>query len=91
VPRIQTAPNSKRAIIRDYRHKQDLIDWVWRIGGLKGRTVWDFVTAAAVVSWHPKTQASLIGSVPFEVAISPDGHLLAEGGEGVLTLYEIQP
>jgi hypothetical protein len=89
-PRIQTAINSRRVIISDYRRKFDWIDWVWRIGRLKDRTIWDFATAVPVVSWHPKMQGSLLGPVPFEVAISPDGQLVAEGGEGILTLYEIE-
>jgi hypothetical protein len=90
-PKIQTAEKAKRAIITDYRRKFDWIDWVWETGSLKDRTVWDFSTGAAVVTWHPKTQPTVMGSMPLEVAISPGGEYLLEAGAGVLTLYKIEP
>lgn len=90
-PQIQTARSAKRAIVSDYRRKFDWIDLVWRVGSLKNRTVWDFATGASLVSWRPKTQAASMGPLPFEVSLSPNGDFLLEGGEGVLSLYKIEP
>jgi hypothetical protein len=90
-PQVQAARNAKRAIISDYRRKFDWTDWVWRTGELKNRTVWDFGTGAPIISWRPKVQTTTLGSLPLEVAISPDGDFLVEGGAGVVTLYQIEP
>jgi hypothetical protein len=64
---------------------------------LRRRVVWDFSTGAEIASWKPDTQTySLPGLVhpvkePFAVAISPDGQYIAEGGNGILRLYKIEP
>jgi len=64
--------------------------------GLKRRVVWDFRKNAEIASWKPDMQTySLLGGKPakepFVFAISPDGEYVAEGGNGVLRLYKIEP
>jgi hypothetical protein len=62
------------------------------------RVVWDFQTGKELLSWRPDTQLyldtrirpPLVVKTPFNVAISPDGNYIAEGGNGTLRLYRIE-
>jgi hypothetical protein len=73
------------------------IDWEdfrTKTGALKKRVIWDFGTGRELASWKPKWQR--LGSAdeleePYKFAISPDGNYVLEGGDGVLTLYKIEP
>lgn len=63
---------------------------------LKRRVVWDFRTGKELASWHPELQSYDIGMKPvdrewFAFTISPDGQYVAEGGDGVLRVYKIEP
>jgi hypothetical protein len=63
---------------------------------LKRRVVWDFRKNTEIASWKPEMQTySLLGGKPakepFVFAISPDGEYVAEGGNGILRLYKIDP
>ena len=89
-PRIEVARNAKRAIITDYSRKFDFIDWVWTTGSLKRHAIWDFAARMELGFLRPKTQKTNWGTIPFPVAISPDGEEVLEGGGGVLTLYHVE-
>jgi hypothetical protein len=63
---------------------------------LARRVVWDFRKNVNVASWKPETQTyTLLGPKaakdPFRFAISPDGDYVAEGGNGIVRLYKIEP
>ena len=89
-PQIQAARNAKRAIVTDYSRKFDFIDWVWTTGSIKRHVIWDFAARMELGSLHPNTQKTNWGSIPFPVAISPNGEDVLEGGGGVLTLYHVE-
>ena len=64
------------------------------------RRVWDFRSGKEVVSWQLESMTYSI-SIDFDgfnrdrrpvpCAISPDGEYIAEGGNGRIWLYKIQP
>ncbi|MGA2215899.1 MAG: hypothetical protein ABSH31_21685 [Bryobacteraceae bacterium] len=64
----------------------------------KGAVVWDYATGEKLASWRPETQTwKELGLQPpkkivepSKFAISPDGQLIAEAGNGKLTVYRIQ-
>lgn len=64
----------------------------------KGAVVWDYATGEKLASWRPETQTwTELGLrppkkivEPSKFAISPDGQLIAEGGNGKLTVYRVQ-
>jgi WD40 repeat protein len=56
--------------------------------------VWDIRSGRQIASWNPEKQrfiaANGVHASTFDpVALSPDGHLVAEGGNGVVRLYRI--
>jgi hypothetical protein len=60
------------------------------------RLVWDFRKGQELVSWRAEFQsttklAESQISEPFNVAITPDGQYIAEGGNGIIRLYKIEP
>jgi hypothetical protein len=95
---IMTAIHATRIVASDERRKKVPLDYEYRVV-FKGRFVWDFGTGRELASWYPESQnypAEFAGpgkrlTEPFRFALSPDGHYLAEGGEGKLRLYRIEP
>lgn len=93
---IVTASESSRVVITQYRSEPDNKPTT---SVLDRRIVWDFRTGQQIAIWHPEFQKWRfpIGAFehwrnnPFAVAISPTGRYIAEGGNGVLRLYEIVP
>jgi WD40 repeat protein len=58
--------------------------------------VWDYRSGEQLASWRPEWQSqtnTLNGQVrkPYQFAISPDGRYIAEGGNGVVRLFKIEP
>jgi hypothetical protein len=64
----------------------------------RGAVVWDYATGKKLASWRPETQSwKELGLrppkkivEPSKFAISPDGQLIAEAGNGKLTVYRVQ-
>ena len=92
---IAVAARATRAIASDYHHAGiPFTDSFKEV--LKRRTVWDFKTNQEVASWKPDLQPYDIGMEPvteswFAFSISADGLYVAEGGNGILRLYKIEP
>jgi hypothetical protein len=87
--------NTSRVVTSDYRNVWNFIYREYDTE-LKRRVVWDFRKNVEIVSWSPSIQTySLLvprpARDPFTFAISPDGQYIAEGGNGVLRLYKIEP
>ncbi len=89
------AARATRAIASDYRRSGvPLTDSFREV--LKRRTVWDFKTGLELASWKPELQPYDVGLEPVTkwwsaFAISADGQYVAEGGNGILRLYQIKP
>ena len=92
---ITTASESSRVVIAQYR---------WELENrpttsvLDRRIIWDFRTGRQIATWRPEFQKWRfpIGEIkqgrsnPFVFAISPTGRCIAEGGNGILRLYEMK-
>ena len=93
---IVPASESSRVVIGQYRPEPDDKPTT---SVLDCRIVWDFRTNQQIASWRPEVQKWRypIGSFrhwrsnPSVFAMSPTGKYTAEGGNGVLRLYEIEP
>jgi hypothetical protein len=93
---IVTAADSSRVVISQYRPDSDDRPTT---PVLERRIVWDFRTGQQIAAWRPEFQKWRypIGTIghwrgnPFVFAISPTGRYIAEGGNGVLRLYEVEP
>ncbi len=92
-PYIDTARSARRAILSDFNRKFDWSDLVWREGGsLRKRIIWDFGTGQVLATLRakfPKVPYGASHEFGYQYAISPDGKYVAEGGEGMVTLYRI--
>ena len=63
---------------------------------LKRRVVFDFMTGRELGAWRPEIQPYDVGIEPVRkrllpFTISPDGQYVAEGGNGIIRLYKIEP
>lgn len=94
---IATASRAATVVATDLHYRPYIImdggDYVER-----RRVVWDFRTNKEVASWKPGSQryALKIGKEAphlkeeyFPFSVSPNGQFIAEGGDGMLRLYEI--
>jgi hypothetical protein len=91
---MATALRAKRAVLSDYGWRIYFEGWETEVGSLHRRVVWDFGTGKEIASWKPKYQddvARPASKEPLEFAISPDGTMVAEGGDGLLTLSRVEP
>jgi hypothetical protein len=94
-----TASRSSRVIYSEHRYSPGLIrDWDTHSVGTA--EIWDFRARKILASWTPGLQAySLLFargsskplSEPARFAISSDGQYVAEGGNGIMRLYRIEP
>ncbi len=89
--RFAPALHASRVVGDDVHVKRELFyneyyDYV------KRRVVWDFRAGKELLSWRPQVQADEHTTDPqyFAVAISPDGQYIAEGGNGVIRLYQVE-
>jgi hypothetical protein len=94
---IAMATHASRGVVSDYRRRKIPFDYEYQTT-FKGRYVWDFASGRKLASWYPESETSPFVSShanqitePFRFAISPDGQYVAEGGNGKLTLYKIEP
>lgn len=91
-----TAAHSSRVVATDYHRVFDFLfsdDYEPVVDKL---VVWDFRRGKELVSWRPKSQSYLDVDnkrvkEPFQFTISPDGEYIAEGGNGIVRLYKIEP
>jgi hypothetical protein len=93
---IATAAHVSRVVVSDYRTG-------FLCGGecrptFKGRFIWDFGSGQELARWYPDSGTYPTGSSPakqftehYPFAISPNGQYVAEGGNGKLRLYRIEP
>ncbi len=97
---IVAAANAPRIIATDWRYQPYIImDGYTQI--LRKRVVWDFRAGKVLASWRPGKQRYTVPlpkfpkddwrQSPFAFDLSPNGRYVAEGGNGVLRLYEIEP
>jgi hypothetical protein len=93
---IVTASESSRVVIAQYRPQPDSHPGT---SVIERRIVWDFRSGQEVATWRPEFQKWRFPmgelrhwrSNPFVFAISPTGKYIAEGGNGVMRLFEIVP
>jgi hypothetical protein len=93
---ISVAARASRAIGSDYQYIPiPFTDKFKQV--MRRRVVWDFGTGKEIASWKPQLQPYDIGGKPettkdwFQFSISPDGQYVAEGGNGLLRLYHVEP
>lgn len=94
-----TASRASRLVYSQYTNRPGLVgDWDAR--SFEKTVIWDFGTTKTVASWRPSVQAYDLlfargRSKPVRelarFAISPDGQYIAEGGDGAVRLYRIEP
>ena len=96
---LAAAAHASRIAVSDYSRVRESL-FSYEFGEkLKRMVVWDFRSGEEIASWHPGHQSyNDLGPVPPKhskelcpFAISPDGQYIAEGCNGVVRLYRIQP
>jgi len=92
---LAVAGHSTRTVASDYRRSGVPLTDSFR-AVLQRRTVWDFKTGKELASWKPELQPYDIGVGPVQkewsaFSISADGQYVAEGENGFLRLYKIEP
>jgi hypothetical protein len=93
-PAFAAAERASRIVATDHR-----ASWNFRYFEadtvLKRRVVWDIKDNVELASWKPNMQLYDVGGpkpikLAYTFAISPDGRLIAQGGNGTLTLYRLE-
>jgi hypothetical protein len=99
---IAPSLHASRIVVSDYRRRKLPLSSEFT-SIFKGRVIWDFMSGKELVSWRPPSQSwdfhlFLDASrppkrvtEPFRFAISSDGEYIAEGGNGIIHLYKIEP
>ncbi|GEM_PF-4316125 len=92
---MATAERAARVVLSDYIRSWDA-QWSEHQELFRGRIAWDFKRNQELLSWKPGSQAwdtgpSFHNSEPVRFAMSPDGKYVAEGSNGVVHLYQIEP
>jgi hypothetical protein len=93
---LAAAAGGTRITISDY---QALWNFLFREydATVRRGVLWDFRAGSAIADWRPEMQSyQLPGPTravtePFAFAISPDGRYVAEGGDGILRRYKVEP
>jgi hypothetical protein len=96
---ISAAVRSTRIMVADYRRVRESLFSSEFGEKLRRMVVWDFRSGQEVLSWQPGYQSyhDLVTDPPrftkerCPSSISPDGHFIAEGCNGILRMFEIQP
>jgi hypothetical protein len=93
---IAAAAHSSRIIASDFRRANRPLFSDNYVAILQRRVVLDVRTGKELVSWRPQSQSYINinnerEEEPFQFAISPDGQYIAEGGNGTIHLYKIEP
>jgi hypothetical protein len=99
---IAPALHVGRVVASDYRRRKTPFSYEYT-EIFKRRVLWDFRAGREVVSWRPRFQTwdfqldpdpskpSKHVDEPFRFALSPDGEYVAEGGNGRVYLYKVEP
>jgi hypothetical protein len=94
---IAPAADTTRVIVSDSRRKWNPF-WHEYETSFSGRYIWDFGTGQELIRWVPafETYKNIFSPtkqirerLPF--AISPNGHYVAEGGNGTVDVYTVAP
>jgi hypothetical protein len=93
---MATAAHSSRIVASDYQRVRDPRSSYEYAKLLKRRVVWDFRGSRELASWRPELQSyvnirNAREEEPFKFAISADGQYVAEGGNGIVRLFKIEP
>ena len=93
---MATAAHSSRIVASDYQRVEDPLSSYEYAKLLKRQVVWDFMGSRELASWRPELQSYInIKHVreeePFKFAISPNGRYVADGGNGIIRLFKIEP
>jgi hypothetical protein len=92
---LATAEHATRVVVSDHKSAWNFLFREYDTTTTR-RVVWDFRKNAEIASWKPVEQTYTLFSAKLTkdvaaFAISPDGEYVAEGGNGILRLYKVEP